>query len=64
MKIHTEIDPLPLRKEAYMDIGEQLDALMKGFDNLRLNGIGLPQETLDWIEHCKAVKQRYKKGGK
>jgi hypothetical protein len=44
-----------------MDMGDQLDALMKGFDALRQNGIELPPETVEWIEHCKAVKDRFKK---
>ncbi|CAG9228921.1 hypothetical protein [Burkholderia vietnamiensis] len=61
MKIHHEVDPLPLRAAAYPDIGEQLDAIMKGFDALTQQGFQLPRETLDWIERCKAVKGRYKK---
>lgn len=61
MKIHHEVDPLPLRQAAYMDIGDQLDALMKGFDVLQEKGIALPPETVEWIAHCKSVKNRYLK---
>jgi hypothetical protein len=63
MKIHSEVDPAPLRAAAYMEIGDQLDALMKGFAALMDKGIELPAETLLWVEHCQAVKDRYKKGG-
>lgn len=59
MKIHHIADPLPLRQAAYMAIGDQLDAVMKGFDALRARGIELPEETIQWIEHCKSIKNRY-----
>lgn len=59
MKIHHEVDPLPLRKKSYMDIGEQLDAVMKGFVAIQAKGIELPPETVEWIEHCQSVKDRY-----
>ncbi|MFP3645144.1 hypothetical protein [Paraburkholderia sp. SIMBA_054] len=61
MKIRHEVDPLPLRKAAYMDIGDQLDAMMKGLDALQQKGLVLPAETVAWIDHCKAVKDRYQK---
>jgi hypothetical protein len=61
MKIHHEVDPLPLRQAAYMDLGDQLDALMKALDALRQRGVELPTETLAWIDHCKMVKDRFKK---
>lgn len=63
MKIHTEVDPAPLRAAAYMDIGDQLDALMKGFAALKEKGIELPAETVQWVEHCQAVKSRFVKTG-
>jgi hypothetical protein len=59
MKIHHKTDPRPLRKAAYMDIGDQLDAMMKGLDALQQSGLVLPAETVAWIAHCKAVKARY-----
>lgn len=61
MKIHTVVDPLPLRAQSYMEIGDQLDALMKGLDALRAKGIELPEETNQWIDHCKSVKDQYRK---
>ncbi|KVH05368.1 hypothetical protein WS84_27940 [Burkholderia anthina] len=61
MKIHHEVDPTPLRQADYQDVGEQLDAIMKGFDALARQGIQLPGETLEWIRHCNEVKDRYKK---
>ncbi|MEZ2310887.1 hypothetical protein AB6809_30005 [Paraburkholderia sp. RCC_158] len=61
MKIHTEIDVGPRRAADYMDIGDQLDAMMKGFDALQELGIELPAETVAWIAHCKEVKARHRK---
>ncbi|WP_244832327.1 hypothetical protein [Caballeronia sp. TF1N1] len=61
MKIHTIVDPLPLREKAYMDSGDQLDAIFKGFLSLQEKGFELPAETVEWIEHCKAVKCRHPK---
>ena len=61
MKIHTIVDPLPLREKAYMDQSDQLDAIFKGFAALHEKGVELPAETVKWIEHCKAVKCRHPK---
>lgn len=61
MKINHSSDPRPLRAESYMPAGDQLDAIMKGFQAMQKAGIALPQETLDWIAHCEAVKARFKK---
>ncbi|MFT4064265.1 hypothetical protein [Paraburkholderia sp.] len=61
MKIHHEVDPTPLRAAAYMDVGDQLDAIMKALAQLGAQGIVLPPETAEWIEHCKQVKLKYKK---
>jgi hypothetical protein len=61
MKIHTQIDVKPRRAADYMDVGEQLDALMKGFVALAAQGVTLPPETTAWIEHCQAVKERHPK---
>jgi hypothetical protein len=61
MKIHTKIDVAPRRAADYMPIGEQLDALMKGFAALQEAGIALPAETLAWIEHCQSVKNAHPK---
>jgi hypothetical protein len=61
MKIHTKIDVAPRRAADYMPIGEQLDALMKGFAALKEQGIALPAETLAWVEHCQSVKKAHPK---
>ena len=61
MKIHHEVDPRPLRAAEYMPSGDQLDAIMKGFDALAEQGYVLPAETVDWIEHCKSIKARFAK---
>lgn len=49
------------RRAAYPDIGDQLDAIMKMAESLSLKGAKLPQETMDWIERCKAVKTKHPK---
>jgi hypothetical protein len=61
MKIHTQIDVGPRRAADYMELGAQLDAVMKGFAALQELGIELPAETVAWIEHCKEVKARHPK---
>jgi hypothetical protein len=61
MKIHHKVDPTPLRQAAYMSLGDQLDALMKGFAALKESGVELPAETVAWIEHCTAVKESFPK---
>lgn len=50
------------RAAEYPPVGEQLDAILKGFNQLRLNGTDMP-EDLDrilslWLE----VKKKYPKG--
>lgn len=44
------------RSAAYPAIGDQFDAIMKGFAALADAGIELPAETQAWIDACKAVK--------
>lgn len=61
MKIVHNPDPLPLREQAYMPAGDQLDAIMKGFEAMQAAGMTLPQQTLDWIAHCKAIKVKFQK---
>jgi hypothetical protein len=48
------------RRREYPVAGDQLDALMKGLDVVKAT-ITLPQDTLDWIDACKAVKTQYPK---
>lgn len=61
MKIRHSENPLPLRKKAYPEVGEQLDAIMKMAAALREQGIELPAEVHKWIDSCLEVKQRFKK---
>jgi hypothetical protein len=49
------------RRAGYPPIGDQLDALAKGFRALADQGIPLPPETTAWIEQIEAVKARYRK---
>lgn len=51
----------PLRRKEYPDYGEQLDAIYKMALALKEQGIELPVDTVNWIERCKAVKDKYKK---
>ena len=48
------------RRNAYQATGDQMDSLMKGLDAIK-DTITLPQQTLDWIAACKAVKTQYPK---
>ena len=57
MKIHHKVDVGPLREAAYMALGDQLDAIMKGFAALQSAGIKLAPETEKWVEHCQKVKE-------
>lgn len=46
----------------YQPDGDQLDAIMKGFRAIIDEGtITLPQETIDWVEGCEAVKTAHPK---
>lgn len=51
-------DPRRLRERRYMPVGEQLDAILKGFKALQSQGFLLPDETADWVRHCEQVKER------
>lgn len=46
------------RRSEYPDIGDQLDIIMKQFNQLRLNGQPMIQEMDDLIGKCLAVKSR------
>ncbi|WP_186145454.1 hypothetical protein [Burkholderia gladioli] len=58
MKLHFKVDHARRRRDEYMPVGDQLDAVLKGFEALRKQGVELPRETLDWIAHCRCVKSR------
>jgi len=44
------------RVTKYPHIENQVDAIYKGFQAIK-NTIALPQETLDWLDQCKKVKE-------
>lgn len=50
-----------LRYESYPPIGDQLDAILKMALALRSQNIPIPQDTVDWINKCLEVKDRYPK---
>ena len=49
------------RAESYPPIGNQLDAIMKMALVLKEQNIQLPQQTIDWIDSCLAVKDQHPK---
>jgi len=59
--LRFKCSPQELRRNAYPDVGEQLDALYKLAAALRAQGISLPDEVQQWIESCAEVKQRFPK---
>ena len=61
MKIKHKEDCRPLRQGRYPNIGDQLDAIYKGFESIQKQGIELPKETLDWLAEIKEVKDTFKK---
>ena len=60
-KIFVKGDYKQSRVEAYPELGDQLDAIMKGLEAYS-KGESLPQDTLDWIDTCRTIKQTYPKG--
>lgn len=50
-----------LRKNEYPELGEQLDAILKGFNQMRLNGESLPDDLDNIINQWLAVKAKYPK---
>lgn len=61
MKIKHKENPIPLRKASYPNIGDQLDAIHKGFEALQMQGFLLPEETIDWINEIRSIKSTFKK---
>ena len=61
MIIEHKEDHAPLRRKEYPDIGEQLDAIYKGFVALKEQGIELPKETVEWLETIGNIKSTFKK---
>lgn len=60
MKIQHRADYRARRRDAYPDIGDQLDAIAKAFTALQ-QGQPLPPDTVEWIDSLQAVKERHKK---
>lgn len=54
-------DATAARRKSYPDIGDQLDAIMKGFAHLRENGVALPPDVEAWIGQCQEIKKRFPK---
>lgn len=46
------------RIQSYPPIGNQLDAIYKGFQALRQQGIVFPEETIAWLDRIAAVKDK------
>ena len=57
-------DPKRRRSSEYPPVGDQLDAISKGFRALQQQGFFIPAETMAWVEHCEAVKARLPKRDK
>jgi len=67
-KNYVLIPPVPtvptyqeLRKAEYPEIGEQLDAILKGFNQLRLDGTNLPSDLDEIVAQWLNVKKKYPK---
>lgn len=61
---NSQDDYIKSRQDAYFQrysIGDQLDVIMKQFNQLRLNGTPLIQEVDDWVNYCLQVKKMYPK---
>ncbi|MBB3010623.1 hypothetical protein [Cupriavidus alkaliphilus] len=57
MKITHRPDHAPLRRAAYANVGDQLDAIWKAL--AALDPATLPPETHAMLEQVQAVKERY-----
>ena len=61
MKLTVSKDYKEERRKAYMDIGEQLDAILEVAKKLKENGLELSEKTERWIAHCNDVKSSISK---
>lgn len=50
------------RANSYPPVGEQLDAILKGFNQMRMQGQDLPEDLDKVISEWLQVKKRYPKG--
>ena len=60
MKIDKGIDHRKARVDEYLGLGEQLDAIMKGFAHLQKRGIDIGEDATAWVNQCLAVKNKFK----
>lgn len=58
MRIKGRDEPAVRRVHSYPPVGEQLDAIYKGFKALADNGFEFPAETKAWLERIAAVKEQ------
>jgi|GEM_PF-3529591 len=58
MRIKGSKEPAVRRLQNYPPIGNQLDAIYKGFQALRQQGFQLPEETIAWLDRIAAVKEQ------
>lgn len=49
------------RAHEYMSVGDQMDAIAKGFRALQQQGFSLPAATQQWLDDCEAIKARLPK---
>lgn len=61
MKINHKENPIPLRVQSYPSIGDQLDALYKGFKEMQEKGQDLPESIKRWLDDIDHVKNTFKK---
>jgi len=58
MRIKGTKAPETRRIQNYPPIGNQLDAIYKGFQALRQQGFQLPEETIAWLDRVAVVKDQ------
>ena len=63
MKRNINIGHEAPRKEAYMPVGDQLDAIIKTFAHLESQGIDLGDAGRELVRHATEVKQHFRKTG-
>lgn len=59
-KLRHRSDHRAHRADAYPPIGDQLDAIARGFQAL-ISGEPMPREVHDWLASRAAVKTRFRK---
>ena len=59
MKINHREDPIPHRRTNYPSVGDQLDAIYKGFLALEEQGWKLHDDTHAWLRTISAIKATF-----